>query len=527
MSGYAGTYNIVGSGSLMPEAAYMRKIEQTCNYESPYLLENYHRSTLKDMRPLKPFFESDQPRGGFNADGTSAENPLSARFLDFRDTGRIARAEPYLPDGTFLDFQGLEKDQRGVAMEPNMRKHVEQQYARGGFYNYKPDADHSVPESGWNPGRARRDIRNAQTESANRMLIFDTSFTGRQNAGRSLHGTTSITESVDQDGRTVATAEDTAQPRQVTTTSLSNNTPMGWRRTTDHRFKVSKFGRSTAAKLNDSSNWYKNRGQVHIDHDLVTWRDATVTKAVALLMIDLSKQKAHTRESFKGTNFDASKQTQSARKIKLTPEDMAGMAVRDTEETRTADAHTDLNGESAPNNFIRIYDDSKKIYKTDINPKVFELMASINSKQADHKVKDLREKVKQTANSNYKFMTEKNNKQTKYMKSSLLREGIAKIKWGKEKKIFNYKASEKHVNGHNMDRISYEEFTKKSLEAKQRRGNIDQYEIQNVNTTTNDGDFAREYIGTKLIGGMGSKYTNQYHDRDGLDNDINDRSSRL
>ncbi len=89
----AGTDSIVGSGSLMPESFYLKKMETTCIYEDPDQLENFYRQSLKDISPDKPFFESDQPR----------YNNFSQDRLNLRHYGKRVETLPYLPDGTFLD----------------------------------------------------------------------------------------------------------------------------------------------------------------------------------------------------------------------------------------------------------------------------------------------------------------------------------------------------------------------------------------------------------------------------------------
>jgi hypothetical protein len=522
MSGGAGMSTIVGSGSLMPEDMYLRKIEQTCMYESPTMVDDFHRSTLKDMRPSKPFFESDQPLG----DGTGI-NPNSQRFLDFRDTGRLSRAEPHLPDGTFLDWQFLEKDPRGTAQGPDMRKHAEQQYARAGNIKFYPDNDDSVPESGWNPYQAQMQIRNAQTQVKDRMRIFDTAFDNFHNGGIGGRSGVSVMEQYKTDQEIKDIAMDRSN-RAHKTTSLSNDTSIGWRRTTDHRFKVAKYGKSNKARLMSGDSWYKNRANVHLDHDiLVSWQETNVPKATALLMIDLAKKKKNAHRTGIDTKFAHSENTQNGRKYKLTPADMAGMSKRETFETRTSDAHTELDGESAPTTRVMKHDENN-IEKTIINPIIFETMESINQKSRKRDVKDLRDAIQQTASNSNLYLVEQSKTQRKRdPDNSLLWESLANFKKGDEKQIFQYKAAVRAVDSHNMERLSKDAgFKSNSYITDQRRGNIDNTGIQQVGGTNLDADFAVERVRSKSVGPMGNKYMNKYHDRDGTINDINDRASR-
>jgi hypothetical protein len=522
MSGGAGTDTIVGSGSLMPEDMYLRKIEQTCMYESPTMVDDFHRSTLKDMRPVAPFFESDQPLG----DGTGI-NPNSQRFLDFRDTGRLSRAEPHLPDGTFLDWQFLEKDPRGTAQGPDMRKHAEQQYARAGNIKFYPDHDDSIPESGWNPYKAQMQIRNAQNQVKDRLKIFDTAFDNFHNGGIGARSGVSVMEQYDKYREIKDIAKDRSN-RAHKTTNLSNDTSIGWRRTTDHRFKVAKYGKTNKARLMSGENWYKNRANVHLDQDvLVSWQETNVPKATALLMIDLAQQKKNAHRTGIHTKFAHSVDAQIGRKSKLTPADMAGMANRETFETRTKSAHTALDGESAPTARVMKHDENN-IEKTIINPVVFETMGRINQKSKKRDVSDLRNSIKQTASNSNLYMVEKNVARCNGAPdNSILWKSIAKFKKGKEKKIFQYKAAVRGVNSHNMERLSKDdEFKGNSHITDQRRGNIDNVNIQQVGGTNLDADFAVERVRSKSVGPMGKKYMNEYHDRDGVVNDINDRTSR-
>jgi hypothetical protein len=522
MSGGAGTNTIVGSGYLMPEDMYLRKIEQTCMYESPTMVEDFHRSTLKDLRPSKPFFESDQPLG----DGTGV-NPNSQRFLDFRDTGRLSRVEPHLPDGTFLDWQFLEKDPRGVAQGPNMRKHAEQQFARAGNIKFYSDHDDSIPESGWNPYQAQMQIRNAQDQVKDRLKIFDTAFDNFHNGGIGSRSGASVMNQYDCDREIKDIAKDRSN-RAHKTTNLSNDTSIGWRRTTDHRFKVAKYGKTNKANLMASENWYKNRANVHLDHDiLVSWQETNVPKATALLMIDLARQKKNAYRTGIHTKFAHSEDAQKGRKFKLTPADMAGMANRETFETRTSDAHTELDGESAPTTRVMKHDENN-IKKTIINPVIFETMGRINQKSNKHDINDLRNAIKQTAKTSNLYVVERNATQhTGVPDNSIIWESNTTFKKGKEKEIFQYKAAMRAVDSHNMERLSNDNgFKGNSQVTDQRRGNIDNTDIQQVGGTNLDSDFAIERVRSKSVGPLGKKYMNEYHDRDGAVNNINDRTSR-
>ena len=49
--------SIVGQYGDMPIDMLLRKQEQTCMYESPHQVEDFHRATLKDLKPDAEFYE--------------------------------------------------------------------------------------------------------------------------------------------------------------------------------------------------------------------------------------------------------------------------------------------------------------------------------------------------------------------------------------------------------------------------------------------------------------------------------------
>jgi hypothetical protein len=347
MSGGAGVDSIVGSGSDMPIDMYLRKIEQTDMYESPDQIEDFHRSTLKDLTPLPALFESDQIRGGRDSNGNALGNPYSQTFLNFRDTGNRITTDPYLPEGSFTDWQFLEQDPRGVATGPDMRKHAEQQYARGSLYNYRPDGDDSIVESGVNPYQMQMNIRNAQGITKDYFKIFNTSYDAWTNEGMAPGMSRSKKELLaPTDTEVKDPAHAPNRTRLNATNNLSNDTSIGWRRTTDNLFTVAKYGKTNASKTFTDDDWYKNRANAHIDHDvLVSWQDTNMSKATALLMMDLSKRKF--TDHYTGMHgIDWAKSTNSKNKQrKLTPADMAGMASRPSKQSQGNAPNVDIKGE--------------------------------------------------------------------------------------------------------------------------------------------------------------------------------------
>ena len=525
---YEGKTGLVGSGSDMPIDYLLRKQEQTCMYESPDQVEDFHRSTLRDMKPLKPLFESDQPRGGTDERGTPFGNNISERFISFRDTGfqNEQDAEPNLPDGSFYDWQFLEQDPRGVATDPDMKKHASQQFARGSFYNYRPDSDDSIPESGINPWVMNSNIRQAQNVTKDYFKIFKTSFDAWTNGGMAPGYAVSNKEKIYDDQEIKDPAQNPNRNRMDVTNNLSNDTSIGWRRTTDHRFEVERYGKTSVGKPFTNEDWYKNRSNSNTDHDtLVRHQDVNISKATALLMMDLAKQKfdAH-YTGLQGINWSDSKKSKST-KSRLAPADMSGMAKRPYIASQGLSDHTKLNGEQAPTAGEKmLLHDIQNIGKTDIKTTIYEKMGQATRKSNKETKSDLRNSIEQTAKRDL-FTIESQNKEKHKPNFALnkLWESIPIFKKGEEKQIVNYTTAKKTIEGHNLERLSMPDFKDDSKYNTQRRGRLNKSIIHKFNETIQDNKFGKEGVHTKSTGGMQGKYMTPYMETDTQNHDINDR----
>lgn len=518
--------SLVGSGQDMPVDMYLRKIEQTCMYEPVDLVENFHRATLKDLRPSPEFFESDQPRGGRDSNGNAFGNNLSSRMLDFRDSGFMNQqnAEPYLPDGSFVDHVFLERDPRGVALEPDMRKHVNQQYSRGSLYNYRPDNDDSVTESNITPGQMVYNIRSGQNISKDYLKIFDTSWDAWGTASATPGYTKSNVDLIENSAEIKDPSHLANRNNMNVTNSLSNDTSIGFRRTTDHVFQIEQYGKKNIGASFTDSNWYKNRANSHIDHDInMSWQDINVSKGLALTMMDLANRKDNAL--FTGlNNIDWGKSTDSRGvKQKLTPYDMAGMLSRPTENTQPKSAHTILNGEVTNTSGEKLLlHDPSVMEKTRINTTIFETMGRVNKNFKQLKTDDLRDAIQKTADDKGLYMEENNKTNATITNNEILWDSIANYKKGEEKTIVNYKSAVKNVRGHNLEKVGKFDFDTESYSTNQRRGRIDIKDTPKKNKSLYDNECGLELDKSKQTGPIGSKYMTAYMDRSGLENEIND-----
>lgn len=518
----------VGTYGAMPIDMYLKKQETTCMYENPNLVDDNLRSLLRDFTPDEPFLESDQPRGGYDEYGNARGGYESIQRINLRSGARTL-TDPYLPDGTFLDGQFTEKDSRGVALGPNMRKHVEQQYARGSFYKYGDDSDNSIMESGWNPYAAQMQIRNAQNVTKNYQKNFETSKDSWHNGGMAPGFQVSVKESV-SDGQEIKDPTHAPSVNRIdVTNNLSNDTSIGWRRTTDHRFSVAKYGKKNASKSFTTEDWYKNRSNAHIDHDqYVSWEDSNISKATALSMMDLAEQRNLIQfTGLNGINFGKSENGKNKIR-KITPSELSSMESKQSKESRGSDPHTEINGEQKPTSGKKLLiKDVQNITKTHIDTTIVEKFGNINRQLTKENVMDLRESVKESATDNGIYHEIKNTKKNndEFNPSFLWKSNSDFIK-GTSTSVKNYKAvvSKIEEGGKKLDRIDKDFRLKESYAGNQRRGKLITDKNQDINTSAIDNEFGAEVTRAHLVGPMGNKKMRKFMERDIEHNEMNDRS---
>lgn len=507
-----GKVGIQGSGSIMPIDLYLKKMEQTCLFEDPDMLNSYYRSTLKNMHCDKPMFESDQPR----TDNYSQDR------LNLRHSGARVTTDPYLPDGTFLDFQALEGDSRGTAIDPNMMLHRKQQESRGKFIKFYSDEDASIPSEGRTPSRVIADIKGQFYRVKDQLKIFDTSIDSRHNGGTNQVLRTNAAECMqEQSARDYEIADAMCYNTANVTNNLSNNTSIGWRRTTDHIFQVAKYGITRKNKDAKSQNFLKNRQNATITHDvLVSYQGQNVSKSVGLKMIDLAKKKQNSLEFGNAAEFGKGK-TGIQRSQKLNPKDLSGMVKKSIDTSQDDTAHTMLNG-------AQVSHVSGKMtqQRVDLNMKnkalvdmyIVSYMSNNNRKLNKNILSDLREEIVQSADF-ITLLNEQNNKTNSVMeiKNELLWNSLADFERGKSMKLQNYKNNSNMVGDKVQGDFAFEEYKKEQKTSNQRRGNIQNPDQYIFDSTDYDQDPGLEVVGTKLIGGMGSKYTRENMDEGDID----------
>jgi hypothetical protein len=503
-----GKGGIVGSGSLMNSAWYLKKMEQTCIYEDPDQMNNYFRSSLKDMRPDRPSLESDQPR----------TNNYSSDRLNLRHYGARVPDTPDLPDGTFLDFEGLNKDPRGAnALDPDMKQFRKQQESRTKFMNYYSDADNSVPSGGRNQAQVIKDIKKQFYNVKNRLKIFDESLGGfAAGTGANQKKTTTSAECMQEtDERTPELRDEMCYPRANRINDLSNNTSIGWRRTTDNRFQVAKYGHIRTSQSKNQQNYVKNRSNTFVEHDtLVSWKGQTIPKSLGLAMIDLSKKKYNDMEVGQDILLSESHQALMSRKRRLLPSDII-TSKNDTQESQEQTANMLLNGEQSSHLSGRSMQpilDSNRVEKVVVDPIIVNYMASVNKKMSPREMNDLRTAILQSAEFTGILLDRTNKKSgSENYNNELFWQSIANYDKGTSMKIVNYKQLQKQSTRKKND-YDYEEYKKDQKTAMQKSSVLKPSELYNMDILEYDQKVEDEIVGTKLIGGLGTKRMRSYID---------------
>ena len=218
----------------MPDEVLLAKYEQTDILEDTSMDKQYQYSVLKDLRPDKPLFESDQPR----------KNVYSGAALSMRESGGRSNIFPNHAD-MFLGF--TDRDPRGMASDPDMRKYDEQRKARGKYIRFYTTDDNSVVTGEKAPQTLRRQMNAVFYDIKQRLKIFTTSKDSMYAAANYRFAKSSSDKITDQRGMCAA-EEIYARPRRDHTTSISNETAIGDMTTTDSEFLIASYGMNRKTK---------------------------------------------------------------------------------------------------------------------------------------------------------------------------------------------------------------------------------------------------------------------------------------
>lgn len=458
---------ITGTPGGIPYDEYLRKIQSTDIDEDPDQYEKYLRRELADFRNDAPFWESDQIRDpNDRGSGFGSRERLALRYY-----GARSEIEPYLPDGTFLDHEFMERDPRGTQNLPDFAAARKQREARGQFVKFYNDDDHSVPETAINPKEMNKLIRGAQQQFKDRFKNFDESMDAWHN-GSSVHmgkrrsGVVMTTT----DGTILDLTEASAQQRQDPVNLLSNRTPAMLRLTApDHRVKISKYGMIKPMQSMEYNKWQQNRLNSHLDHARpVEINGQMVNRMLAMMIVDLEGQRATKQSTAQGTMFLDSEVDQTrASKQRINPEDLYKMLlIGMTSGSHAASANQEffdnayLHRSASVENADPVA--SRGLVK--LNHHIIESMVSSNRTLGVQEAKDIRNAIKQSAADNGIYLTNSNRMHgVSKTGPALSREAMtshAKLESNLEVKNYGGLKPSKKYNPHEM--LAYEDFAKNS-----------------------------------------------------------------
>jgi len=499
----AGPNTLNGNYGMMPIDLLLRKQEVSCVPEpgGREQLHAYNRQSLKEVGPVAPLFESEQKRVGRESGGS----------LALRYGGKRRATEPWLEDGLFLDFEGVHKDPRSLMDHPDMMKHRDQQMARARFIKKYPDADNSIPEHGVTPYMMVQRLKHTQHEVADRLKIFSTAKTGfHTGSGLQRPTTTSSKGKVFMTQRGAKLADFTLQNRRNKTTTLSNNTVVGWRRGVDHEFKVSQYGKKNTGLVPDSAGWNKNRKNTRAGHQVFRQIEgAPVPLATAIAIVNLAKLRRGRQAAGKDAEFGTAwaQKTKTQRKI---ADDLV-KTLYNAQQSRTSDAHADIYGEVSVRH-ARSYVVDQKMPKIVINPTIAEKMASSN-KQMKPKERDaLRQEILQSAEDEGIYVEDRARHRHAQPGDAVKAKHNVLYDYepGDERKVAQYSRAAAPTGAARMENMDFEAYGGESSTQTQ-RSMVHEYASQQVGGTEGEIAYGKSAVRSKTIGGLGTKYVRNYH----------------
>ena len=491
MSGYSGLSGQYGD---MPYDALLRKSERTCLFESPNKMDNYMRNVLRDEGPDDPFLEAHEPR----------RNNHSMARINTRTYASRVETDPWLPDGTFTDWQFTQPDPRGTAVGPNMQQYTAQRMARGRYIKFYDDQDNSIPEERLFDGDVYRNIAQSLRLVSDRLRIFDTSKDSRHNGGTMNVKLTKTGAALQTaDGTILDINEASAGNRSNLTDELSNKYKIGWRRTTDHKFKVSTYGKQRFNLGDSAKNTWKNRKDgSHMTQDvMMDWEGLKVPTSLVLLMSNLVSQKNikyNTFDTFKGKESSDGKN----RSKKLQAKDIAKIL------WESQQAQTLKNSVKMTNRSMAEQKLDPRFGKSIVDPKIVSFMAQSNRKMKERDRDDLRNQIEQTAKSMSLIVSDQSNRLMADRENIRDNMNLAQIDHkGKDRTSYNtikYKTAALPSGESHLDYFNGEEYTGESADAKYRKR---QKNKKMVAASDYDADmiYADSGVFSKHIGGVSSR----------------------
>lgn len=489
-----GVHNLADSGAYgtIPESEYFRKISvvPTTYQEDAEQVDNYMRGLMKDFRPDAPFLASDEVRDPSDRGGGTH----SAERLALRHGGKYGDlSEPYLPDGSFTDWQFLERDPRGIATGPDMRKHMEQQYARASLIKFYNDDDWSVPETAINPTQMVSNVKSCMYKLKDRYKNFEESMDGWHNGYQSQRrtGGNDIAKQT-ADGTIMDLTESSVRNRRDAVNQLSDDPTIGYRYTVpDHRFKIARYGMIRANQTDSHQDWDTNRRAAHLDHANMAIIDGTrVNKMLARLIVDLEGIRGNKQLVAQGAAYNDSEVNQIAKK-RLTADDIYKITRIGGFNTHAATANEMFDGSHVQRYGSKpLNDRTAASQNVRINHFITQSMEQATKKQKAMNVdgfKDLREKIKQTASDAGIYNEATTRRMTEKMRSAnMTRSAIDTRHIDDQKEVANYASIAPAQHRKTQQNSDYEAFASNSHKSIERAGRRKGHALKNTSDHEQD-----------------------------------------
>jgi hypothetical protein len=376
------------------------------------MIEDHMRGLLIDFRPDAPFLASDQIRDPSDKGGGNH----STEILNIRHFASRSSEDPYLPDGTFTDWQFAERDPRGVATGPDMRKHYEQQMDRAAFIKFYNDNDFSVPETGINPVKMVENINSGFYQFKDRYKNFDESEDSWHNGGINQTGKpwNRAIGNITSDGTIKDLVDATQGNRRDAVAKLSGDPSIGFRYTTpDQKFKVASYGLVRVSQDKNYQKWNNNRSSTWTDHSVMRVVDEElVNKSLANLIIDLEGLRLNKQMVAQGAAYSDSAVNQ-INKRKVNAEDIYKL-MRVPLQSSAKTANEAFDGKSIAKYGNKPMNNNRKLTKSVMfNHKVLNSMEQATKSANKEQFTDLRESIAQSASNNNLYNEVKNKRVSK------------------------------------------------------------------------------------------------------------------
>ena len=225
---------IRGDYGLIPQEYYNRKQEFSNYPENPDILYNHNRNILIDYGPSPLNTEESTPR--------TPEGNKSAARLNFRHYGTSSGELPFLPDGSFTNYDYNFKDPRPSSGDPVMRNLVKQSEARAQIHRFSSEGPLQVTGGEVMPSEKVRLFRTMQGEFKKRFINYDESKDNMIGISKKEKYSSDIIH-VEKSGAIIDLTEATANNRLDSVGYLSNkNSDLSYLRSVpDHRVKISDY----------------------------------------------------------------------------------------------------------------------------------------------------------------------------------------------------------------------------------------------------------------------------------------------